>query len=96
MIKAENWETKNILIDEKNYNGFVICFTRYVHSNSIKILSLHYHELTGKIEEHKKIYDCCKLYARKRITQYSRNKYGKKVLKISIETSNKYWEVSWY
>ena len=27
-------------------------FTRYVHSNSIKILTLHYHELIGKIEEH--------------------------------------------
>ena len=27
-------------------------FTRYVHSNSIKILILHYHELIGKIEEH--------------------------------------------
>ena len=27
-------------------------FTRYVHSKSIKILILHYHELTGKIKEH--------------------------------------------
>ena len=27
-------------------------FTRHVHSNSIKILILHYHELIGKIEEH--------------------------------------------
>ena len=28
-------------------------FTRYVHSKSIKMLSLHYHELLGKIKEHK-------------------------------------------
>ena len=30
----------------------MIYFTRYVDSNSIKILSLHYHELIGKTEEH--------------------------------------------
>ena len=29
----------------------MIYFTRYVHSKSIKMLSLHYHELIGKIEE---------------------------------------------
>ena len=42
----------NILIDEKNYKDLTIYFTRYVHKRSIKMLSLHYHELMGKIEEH--------------------------------------------
>ena len=45
-------ETKNILIDEKNYTNLTIYFTRYVYKNSRKILSLHYHELMGKIEKH--------------------------------------------
>ena len=41
------------LINEKSYNDLVIYFTRYVHSKSIKVLSLLYHELMGgKIEEH--------------------------------------------
>ena len=31
----------------------VIYFTRYVHIKSIKILSLYYHELIGKIVEQK-------------------------------------------
>ena len=31
------------------YKDLVICFTRYVHSKSIKILNLHYHD--WKIEE---------------------------------------------
>ena len=30
----------------------MIYFTTYVHSKSMKILSLYYHELLGKIEEH--------------------------------------------
>ena len=30
----------------------MIYFTRYVHSKSIKVLNLHYHELIGKTEEH--------------------------------------------
>ena len=29
-----------------------ICFTRYVHTKSIKMLSMHYRDLMGKIEEH--------------------------------------------
>ena len=29
----------------------MIYFTRYVHSKSTKMLSLHYHELMGKTEE---------------------------------------------
>ena len=39
-------------MDEKNYNDFVIHFTRYVYRNSIKILVLHYHLLMGRIKEH--------------------------------------------
>ena len=30
----------------------MIYFTRYVHRKLIKVLSLHYHELMGKIKEH--------------------------------------------
>ena len=30
----------------------VIYFTRYIHSKSIKMLSLYYYELMGKIKEH--------------------------------------------
>ena len=32
----------------------MIYFTRYVHSKSIKVLNLHYHELIGKIEENER------------------------------------------
>ena len=52
LVEAKNLEIKNILINKKNYKDLTIHFTRYVHSKSIKILSLHYHELMGKIEEH--------------------------------------------
>ena len=52
LIKAKKLETKNILIDEKIFKDLVIYFTRYDHSKSVKLLSLHYHELIGKIEEH--------------------------------------------
>ena len=45
LIKAKKLETKKILIDEKNLKDLVIYFTRYVHSKSIKMLSLHYLEL---------------------------------------------------
>ena len=44
-------ETKNILIDQKDYKDFTIYFSRYVHGKSIKMLSLHYHESMGKINE---------------------------------------------
>ena len=43
----------------------MIYFTKYVHSKSIKMLILHYHELTGKTEEHEgKQIDDWWLYAR--------------------------------
>ena len=51
LIKAKKLETKYILIDEKNYKDVVVYFTRYVHNKSIKILSLYYHELMGKIRK---------------------------------------------
>ena len=54
--KAKKLETK-YLIDKKNYNDLVIYFYRYVHSKLKKMLSLHYHELMGKIDDHEeKIY----------------------------------------
>ena len=51
---------------KKNYKNLTNYFTRYAHSKSIKTLSLHYHELMGKIKEHegKKIFDDLWLYAR--------------------------------
>ena len=51
LIKAKKLETKNMLINEKNYKDLVNYFTRNVCRKSIKMLSLHYHELMGKIEE---------------------------------------------
>ena len=44
-------ETKNISFDEKNFKHLVICFTRYVNRKSIKMLSLYFYKLMGKIEE---------------------------------------------
>ena len=38
LVKAKKLETKNILINGKNYKDLTIYFTRYVHSKSIKIL----------------------------------------------------------
>ena len=51
-IEAKKIETRNILVNEKNFKDLVICFTRYVNNKSIKTLRLHYDELIGKIEEH--------------------------------------------
>ena len=48
LVKTKQLETKKILIDKKNYKDLTIDFTRYVHSKSIKIFSLQYHELTEK------------------------------------------------
>ena len=70
LIKAKMLETKNSLIDEKNYKDLVIYHTRDVHWKSIKMLSMHYHELLGKIEEHKgKIFDDWWLYVEQSIRQ---------------------------
>ena len=49
--KKKKKETKNILKHEKNVKKLGTCFTRYVHSKSIKMLSLHYPELMRKIKE---------------------------------------------
>ena len=51
LIKAKELETENISIDEKNYKDMVIYFTRYVHTESIKMLSLHLDELLRKIKK---------------------------------------------
>ena len=52
LIKANKLHTKNILVDEKHYKDLVVYFTRHFHSKLIKMLSLHYYELIGKIEEY--------------------------------------------
>ena len=41
LIKAKKLKTENISIDEKSYKDMVIYFTTYVHTESIKMLSLH-------------------------------------------------------
>ena len=46
--KLKKLETKSIFMDEKRYKYLTIYFTRYVHKKSIKVLSLHYHELKRK------------------------------------------------
>ena len=51
--QSKKWEIENILISEENYKDLTIYFTRYVHSKSKTILSLHDHEVMEKIEEHK-------------------------------------------
>ena len=51
-VLAKKLETKTILINEKIYEDLAIYFTRYDHGKSIKMLSLYYHELVGKIEEY--------------------------------------------
>ena len=48
LIKAKQLETNNIFIEEKNYKNLVIYFNRYVPSNLIKMLNLHYHESIRK------------------------------------------------
>ena len=40
------------MIEEINYKDLTIYCTRYVHSKSIKMLSLYYDELMWKTEEH--------------------------------------------
>ena len=51
IVKVKELETKNILIDEKKYKDLGIYFTGYMHCKSIKMLSLFYHELMGKVKE---------------------------------------------
>ena len=37
LVKAKKLETKNTLIDERNYKDLTIYFTKYVHSKFIKL-----------------------------------------------------------
>ena len=53
LVKLKNLDTKFILIDQKNYKSLMIYVTIYVDKKWIKLLSLNFHELVGKIEEHK-------------------------------------------
>ena len=52
LIKTTKREVKNILINEKNYKALVIYFARYDPGKLIRMLSLYYHELMEKVEEH--------------------------------------------
>ena len=54
LMKAKNLKTKNILIDEKNYNNLVIYCARFVHRRSIKMWNLYYHESIGITEKHER------------------------------------------
>ena len=62
-------------MDEKNYKYLVIYFTRSVHNKSIKVLSLYYHDLIGKIEEHEEKKDLV-------VVDYMLNKVLDKIKKI--------------
>ena len=44
---------KNIGINEKSYKHLKIYFTRYDRGKSIRMASLYYHKLRGKIQKHK-------------------------------------------
>ena len=52
LLISEKLETKNILMDEKNYENLVLYLTNYVSSKSKKILSLYYHRVMEKIKLH--------------------------------------------
>ena len=45
LIKAKISKTTNFLIDEKSYKDLIISFAKYDRKNSIKMLTLHYHDL---------------------------------------------------
>ena len=47
-VQSIKLETEMILMNEKNYQDLTIYFTRYYYSKSIKMFSLHYHELLRK------------------------------------------------
>ena len=51
-IKAKKLDTKRFSIDKKNYKDLTIYFARHNYVKSMKMLSLYYYELIGKIEEH--------------------------------------------
>ena len=55
------------MVDEKHYKDLVVIyFNAYLHNKSIKMLSLYYHQLMGKIKKYKgKIFDGSWLYARR-------------------------------
>ena len=56
LVKTKKLKTKNILINEKNYNDLVIYFATYFHSKTIKMLSPYYYELMEKVKEHEEKY----------------------------------------
>ena len=50
-FEAKKLKARSILIDEKIHKNLMIYFTRYVNSELIKILGLHYGESIEKIEK---------------------------------------------
>ena len=50
--QSKKIETKIILIGKKSYKDLVTYFTKYLQNKSIKMLSLYYHELMGKVKKH--------------------------------------------
>ena len=53
LIKPGKKETNKFLINKNNFIDLMIYVTRYVNYKPIKIPSLCFHELMGKIKEHK-------------------------------------------
>ena len=51
MINIKNLDPNKIKIDEKSYNNFLIYYTGYVTSNSVKPLYLILNEINGYTEE---------------------------------------------
>ena len=51
LIKPEEIEIKNILINQKNFKDLVIHFTGDVNCKSIKMLSLYFYKLMVKIDK---------------------------------------------
>ena len=54
LINPKKLETKYILLEEKSYKDLVFYFTRYIQRKSIKMMSLYYQELMGKIKKHER------------------------------------------
>ena len=48
LMNAKNLESKNTLVNERNYKDLIICFTRYDREKPIRMLSLYFHELVWK------------------------------------------------
>ena len=52
IVQTKKNRNQKLVINDKSYKDLVIYFIRYDCGKAITILSLYYHELMGKIEEH--------------------------------------------